>query len=144
MRSRECLNALNPHKTATVVLQHCRSFSKMNNDRELLRRAMADDVVDCLRSRVDLSNLLNFRDYLYLLFIDDCCLTSQETCIVADTVCQVSLSPLRLCLNLSKDCSSVNTFKGVSTILKTCEPMAFILENVDTMDSNATGDDEKE
>ena len=41
----------------------------------------------------------------------------------------------------SQDCSSVNTFRGVSKILETSKPLTFILENVDSLDSPNQEDD---
>ena len=38
-----------------------------------------------------------------------------------------------------KECSSVNTFRGVTEILEDARPRAFLLENVDSLEASPNG-----
>ena len=45
---------------------------------------------------------------------------------------------------IAEDCSSVATFKGVCHIIRETRPLAFILENVDSLETSGNNpDDEK-
>ena len=100
-----------------------RSFSKMNADFATFKTAMLDGTVPLRQTHAQIK--------------------SQECTAFSGTTCCLHGFMLLL-VGLTQDCSSTATFKGVCACISRSKPHAFILENVDTIDTATGEEDEKE
>ena len=102
-----------------------RSFSKMNCDFSMLKTAMEDDTDTSLG--YEQWNRNNCEILINIVNHDSMITKLQTRTKTVDT----------------EECSSTATFKGVISILRTAQPHALILENVDSIDAaTSRGDDQ--